>query len=76
MGVAFAVAQLALHVVYRGSTARQKKGGRREAEIGLVKPNGSLEEELAKGIRVESGVISVEETNKSNMGTNKNLLEV
>ena len=73
--MAFAVAQLALHAVYHGSTARQKKGGRREAEIGLVKPNGrSLEEEVvAKGIRVESGVISVEETNKSSMGTNKNL---
>ncbi|CAL9751091.1 unnamed protein product [Musa acuminata subsp. burmannicoides] len=74
LGVAFAVAQLALHAVYHGSTARQKIGGRREAEIGLVKPNGrSLEEEVAKGIRIESGVISIEETNKSSMGTNKNL---
>ncbi|RRT74800.1 hypothetical protein B296_00001595 [Ensete ventricosum] len=75
LGVAFAVAQLALHMVYHGSTARQKKGGRREAEIGMVKPNGSLEEEPANGVRVDSGVVSVEETNKSSMG-NKNLERV
>ncbi|URD72959.1 sugar transmembrane transporter [Musa troglodytarum] len=78
LGVAFAVAQLALHVVYRGSTARQKKGGRREAEIGPVKPSGSggLEEELANGMRVDSGVVSVEETNASSVGTTNKHLEV
>lgn len=54
LGVAFAVAQLVLHVVYHKSTVRQLEERKKKVETGLVKPNGSsfeLEDQLEKGTK-------------------------
>ncbi|WOK99854.1 bidirectional sugar transporter SWEET4-like [Canna indica] len=49
LGVAFAVAQLILHILYHRSTVRLMEERKKKMEMGLVKPNGSFEEDLEYG---------------------------
>ncbi|THU70468.1 hypothetical protein C4D60_Mb08t25330 [Musa balbisiana] len=51
LGVAFAVAQLVLHMMYHASTKQQIKERKMKIEMGLAKPNGSLKEDLEAGSR-------------------------
>lgn len=50
LGVAFALAQLALHTIYYKSTARQMEE-RKKLVNGLAKPNGSYEADLELGTK-------------------------
>ncbi|RRT54623.1 hypothetical protein B296_00016933 [Ensete ventricosum] len=51
LGVAFAAAQLILHMMYHASTKQQMKERKMKIEMGLAKPNGSLKEDLETGSR-------------------------